>query len=444
MIATLRRNTEASLLVLSVIIAVGGWWLASLARSTRVPPGVAGYAAAFIVLYAVAHVAVRKLAPSADPLFLPIAAMLNAVGFVLIARIDAAHHTSLAPAQLKWLAFSTAAFVATLWWVKDPRSLARFRYSFAAGGIALLLLPMVPGLGREINGARLWIHIGPLNFQPAELGKVALVLFFAGYLSEKREVLAVATRHLGPVGVPELRHFGPVVAAWLVSLLVMVNQKDLGSSLLFFAIFVAMLWIATARPIYLLAGLVLFLAGAWLSFHLFGHVRTRIVIWQDPFRYAAGKGYQVVQSLFALATGGVWGTGLGLGRPDLIPSVHNDFIFSALGEELGLAGGLAVLAAYALFTARAFGLATRCRDDFSKLLAAGLVTAFGLQVVLIVGGVTKLIPLTGVTLPFMSYGGSSLLSNFVIVGLLVRSSQVVAEQAGAPPPTEIGPAGGGR
>ena len=443
----MRRNTEASLLVLGAIVAVGGYWLATLAKGPGVPAGLAGYGLAFVAIFGLAHLAVRRLAPRADPLFLPIAGLLSALGFVVIYRLEDSLQTpGLASTQVVWLAVGVGALVATLYVVKDIRSLARYRYTFAFAGVALLLLPMVPVLGREINGARLWIQVGPLHFQPSELGKIALVLFFAGYLAERRELLAVATRRIGPVGLPALRHFGPVIGAWVVSLLIMINQKDLGSSLLFFAIFVAMLWMATARPAYLMAGLAMFMAGAFTAARLFAHVQSRILVWRHPFKYINDKGYQIVQSLFALATGGAWGTGLGLGRPDLIGrfSVHTDFIFAALGEELGLAGGTAVLTAYALFVARGFGLATRCRDDFSKLLAAGLTIALGFQAVLIVGGVTKLIPLTGVTLPFVSYGGSSLLSNFILVALLLRVSDDVATYAGESPPTEIGPAGGGR
>jgi cell division protein FtsW (lipid II flippase) len=443
----IRRNTEASLLVITLVIALGGYWVTSLSRSPTLPAGIVGYGVVFVGLYAAAHIAVRRLAPRADPLLLPIALMLNALGFVMIFRLeDAIDSPGLSAAQVRWLVVAIVTFIAILWFVKDVRALARFRYSFAFAGLVLLLLPMLPLLGREVNGARLWIKLGPLNFQPSELAKICLVLFFAGYLSEKRELLAVATRRIGPIGLPQARHFGPVVLAWAVSLLVMINQKDLGSSLLFFAIFVAMLWMATARPIYLLSGVVMFVLGAFIATLLFSHVNSRIMVWRDPFQFIHGRGYQVVQSMFALATGGAWGTGLGLGRPDLIRfSVHTDFIFAALGEELGLAGATAALTAYALFAARGFGLATRCRDDFSKLLTAGLTFTLSFQTVLIIGGVTNLIPLTGVTLPFMSYGGSSLLSNLILVALLVRTSDEVERQAGESPPTELNmPAGGGR
>lgn len=446
MIESIRRNLEAYLLLLTVVIAVGGYWLLSLPQRVGVPSSLWAYAALFAGLYAGAHIAIRRLAPGADPLFLPIAAMLNAIGFVLIARLqDAPTAAAPAVAQARWLAVSIAGFVALLWFVRDARDLARYRYTWAMIGVALLLLPLLPIIGKEVNGARLWIEVGPLNFQPAELAKVLLVLFFASYLAERRELLTVATWRIGPIGIPAARHFGPLALAWAVSMLIMIFQKDLGSSLLFFAIFVVMLWTATARPIYLLAGAGLFAAGALFTYQSFAHVQSRIEVWREPFQHIEDRGFQLVQSLFALATGGAWGTGLGQGRPDLIPSVQTDFIFSALGEELGLAGTVAVLTAYALFVARAFGLATRCRDDFSKLLVVGLAGAFGLQTVLIIGGVTNLIPLTGITLPFMSYGGSSLLSNFLLVALLVRVSNQVTQQTGEAPPTEVNvPAGGGR
>ena len=441
-----RRNTEISLLILAGIVATSGLVLAQLGRQRPVDVKLLIYGSVFLLLYAICHVAIRKLAPAADPLFLPIAALLNGLGLVMISRLEGAGATEgLAGAQLRWLVVAVGGFVATLFFVKDIRALARFRYTFAFVGLVLLLLPMIPGLGKEVNGSRLWIGLGPLSFQPAELGKVALVLFFAGYLSERREMLAVATRRIGPIGVPDMRHFGPILLAWAVSLLVMVNQRDLGSSLLFFAVFIAMLWIATARPIYLIAGSGMFVIGAFTAARIFGHVQRRIDVWRDPFADVDGNGFQLVQSLFSLATGGAWGTGLGLGRPDLIPAVTTDFIFAAVGEELGLAGTTAILTAYALFTARGFGLATRCRDDFSRLLVSGLIATLALQTVLIVGGVTKLIPLTGVTLPFMSYGGSSLLSNMIIVALLLRTSHEVASQVGEGPLTELNVvAGGGR
>lgn len=448
-LAAARRNTETSLLVLSFLITSAGYWLLSLTRNQGFPDGFAVFALVFGAVYAGTHLAVRRFAPAADPLFLSLALLLNGIGFVLIKRLeDPIGLPGLAAAQMRWLIVAAAAFTGVLWFVRDARSLARYRYTFAFAGVLLLLMPLLPGIGREVNGARLWIKLGPLNFQPAEIGKLALVIFLAGYLSERRELLAVAKTRLGKFGpgVPALRHFAPVLFAWLISLFVMIGQKDLGSSLLFFAIFVAMLWVATARPLFLAAGAGLFVSGALLAARFFSHVDARIDVWRDPFAYMDTRGYQVVQSIFAFATGGAWGTGLGLGRPDLIRfSVHTDFIFSALGEELGLAGSLAALTAYALFAARGFALATRCRDDFSKLLVTGLTGVLAMQTIVIIGGVTRLIPLTGVTLPFMSYGGSSLLSNMILVALLMRSSDEVVRAVGEAPPTEVNiPAGGGR
>jgi cell division protein FtsW (lipid II flippase) len=420
--ASVLRNREARLCVFALILALGGYWLLSLGSDEASPENFVLFALVFLVTYGVAHFAVRKLAPKADPLLLPITAFLNGLGFIMIARLADAPVSAPASAQARWMLVAAGGFVATLYFIRDARSLARIRYTLALGGVAFLLLPLLPIIGREVNGARLWIKIGPLNFQPSEIAKIVLVVFVAALLSERKEVLSVATRRLGPIGIPHFRHFGPLILAWGISFLVMIFEKDLGSSLLFFAIFVTMLWVATDRRIYLIAGTALFSVGAVFAYRLFSHVQLRVEIWRDPFQDIEGSGFQLVQSLFALATGGAWGTGLGQGRPDLIPSVQTDFIFSALGEELGIAGALAVLTAYALFSARGFGLATRCNDDFSKLLTVGLVTAFAVQTILIVGGVTTLIPLTGITLPFMSYGGSSLLSNFVLLGLLMRIS----------------------
>ncbi|MGH2772399.1 MAG: FtsW/RodA/SpoVE family cell cycle protein, partial [Actinomycetota bacterium] len=292
-LAAARRNAEISLLVLSLIIATGGYWLASLARSATLPPGVLIYGVTLAGIYLAGHLAIRKLAPAADPLFFPIAMLLNGLGFVLIYRLESTLESpGLAAAQVRWLGIGVAAFIATLWLVKHFSALGRYRYTFAAAGVFLLLLPMLPGIGKEVNGARLWIQLPGLRFQPAELGKIALVLFFAGYLTERREVLAVAHKKIGPIGIPAARHFGPVLAAWAISLLVMINEKDLGSSLLFFAIFVVILWVATGRPAYLLVGLVLFVAGAFVASQLFGHVATRIEVWRDPFAQLDGKGYQ--------------------------------------------------------------------------------------------------------------------------------------------------------
>jgi cell division protein FtsW (lipid II flippase) len=290
--------------------------------------------------------------------------------------------------------------------------------------VLLLLLPLAPVIGTEVRGARVWVRLGSLQFQPAEIAKVLIVVFAASYLNARRQLLAVATRRLGPIALPEPRHLGPLLVAWGVSLAVLFFEKDLGSSLLFFGLVVVMLWIATARGAYLALGALLFAAGALFAYQSFSHVQERVLVWLnalDP-RFIQHEGFQVAQSLFAMATGGIAGVGLGLGRPQDIPDAPTDFVFAAIGEELGLLGTMAVLLLFVILVARGFRTALARSDDFGRLLAAGLSTILALQTFVIIGGVTRLIPLTGVTLPFVSYGGSSLVANFVLLALLVRVS----------------------
>jgi cell division protein FtsW (lipid II flippase) len=298
-----------------------------------------------------------------------------------------------------------------------------------------LITPLLPVLGTDFGrGSRIWVRIpGGFSLQPGEFAKIGLVVFFASYLAEKRALLSAATQRLGPLHVPPARAFGPVALAWGVSLAVLVFERDLGLSLLVFGLFVAMLYMATGRVAYVAAGLLLFGAGAVASWSVFGHVQTRVSIWLDPFADAQDTGFQLVQSLFALGTGGIAGVGWGRGNPELIPDVPTDFIFSAIGEELGLLGTTALLLLYFLLVGRGFAIAVRARDDFSRLLAAGLTFTFALQVFVIVGGVTRLIPLTGITLPLVSYGGSSLLANYVLVALLVMVSADGAAGSGRRP-----------
>ncbi len=309
--------------------------------------------------------------------------------------------------------------------IRDHRSLDAYTYTIGLIGVVFLLLPVVPGIGRTINGARLWVQIGPLNFQPAEIGKVLIVVFLASYLAARKELLAVATRRIGPVRLPEPRYMGPLLVAWLLSLAILFMERDLGSSLLFFGIFVIMLWTATGRGAYLFLGLLLFAAGAFIGYMTFAHVQDRIDIWlnalepQNVQKFGYG---QLAQASFAMATGGIAGTGLGQGYPDLIPFASTDFIFAAIGEELGLFGTTALLLLYVVLMGRGFRAALSRQDAFSKLLAVGLTSVLALQTFIIVGGVTRVIPLTGITLPFVSYGGSSLVANFVLLALLVRIS----------------------
>jgi len=295
--------------------------------------------------------------------------------------------------------------------------------------VVALLLPLVPGLGREINGARLWVRAGPFTVQPGEAAKVLLVIFFAAYLVEKRELLTSSTRRIGRLRLPDPKHLGPLLVPWAVSILIMVQQKDLGSSLLFFAVFVAMLYIATERSAYLVVGAVLFAIAVAFSYSAFGHVQLRIDTWVNPWSDPRGNGYQLVQSLFAFGSGGFQGTGLGLGHPNLIPVATTDFIFAAIAEELGLLGTIAVVITIVLLVGSAFRIAIQAQRPFPKLFAAGLATILGVQSFVIIGGVTRVIPLTGVTLPFVSYGGSSLIANFVILALLLRISDESAVEA---------------
>nr|WP_249420182.1 FtsW/RodA/SpoVE family cell cycle protein [Rhabdothermincola salaria] len=328
----------------------------------------------------------------------------------------------LARQQALWTAIGVGAFIATLVVVKRPRDLERYRYTFALVGIGLLLLPLIPGIGREINGSRIWVGLGPVNFQPGEVAKVVLALFFAAYLADQRELIATSVWKLGPLRLPDPKYLGPVVIAWLVTLVVMVYQKDLGSSLMFFALFVVMLWVATDRPSFLVLGGGLFAAGAWFAWSAFSHVRQRVDIWLDPWQDPSDSGYQIIQGLFAMGFGGLAGTGLGLGSSVRIPASESDYIFAVVVEQLGLLGGTVVIVAFLLMVGAGLRIASLAEHAFDKLLATGLTLLLGVQAFLIIGGVTRLLPLTGVTLPFMSYGGSSLVVNYVLLALLLRIS----------------------
>ncbi|MBA3372112.1 MAG: FtsW/RodA/SpoVE family cell cycle protein [Euzebyaceae bacterium] len=417
-----KANSELGLLILALLVTIGAYVLVDLAQTGAVPPGLAAYGGAMAALGAAAHLASRRLASGADPVLLPLAFLLNGLGLVMVRRLDFAEQTTQAPAQTIWTVVAIVVFILTLVVVRDHRMLDDYRYLVGIGALAFLLMPLLPGIGKEVNGARIWLGLGGLSFQPGEVAKLGLVTFFASYLAEKRALLTVATNRLGPLMVPPARAFGPILAVWGVSLAVLVFQKDLGLSLLVFGIFVAMLYVATARLTYVLLSLALFGVGAFAAWTVFSHVQSRILTWLDPWSVYEDAGYQVAQSLFAMATGGIFGVGLGQGRPDIIPEVNTDFIFAAFGEEIGLLGTTALLLCFFLFVGRGFSVATRSPDDFGQLLAAGLTFLFGLQVFVILGGVTQLLPLTGVTLPFMSYGGSSLLANYALVALLLRVS----------------------
>ena len=381
------------------------------------------------VAYIVTHIAVRRLVPQADPLILPIIAVLNVIGLAAIYRLSP---DGFGPTQVTWTVVGLLCFIATLAIVRDVQVLARFKYILGFIGVGLLLLPVTP-IGTVINGARLWVRFGAFAFQPGEIAKVCLVIFLAAYLADRKELLAIASRRVAGLHLPDLKHFGPLLLMWGLSLAVMFFEKDLGSSLLFFSIFLLMIYVATARFVYVAFGFLLFLGGAYFGYQQFSHVQARVEVWLDVFnpRLITDEGYQLAQSLFALSTGGLFGTGFGQGRPDLIPQSHTDFVFSAIGEELGLLGTSAVVLCFMLLVARGLRVALLQRTDFGQLLAAGLTIIFAIQTIIILGGVTRLMPLTGITLPFMSYGGSSLLSNFILMALIVRLSH---QEAAKPPP----------
>ena len=421
-VARARRSTELGLVALSGAITASAYVLASLGEESSMPARIVPFMIFVVSMMGVAHVAVRLVARGADPLLLPTAAFLHGIGYVMIARLS----DRWAGLQATWSLVGIAAFVATLFVVERTGDLRRYQYTSLAAGVALLLLPMVPGVGFTSGGARIWVSVGPVNFQPGEFAKILLAVFFAAYLAERRDLIWQEGRKVWGVQLPEMRHLAPILVAWGASVVVMVGQRDLGSSLLFFTLFVVMVWVATERTSFLVGGLVLFAAGAVVAHRLFDHVQTRVSIWLDPWDQYTGRGYQPIQALFSMANGGITGTGLGLGEPSAVPAAHNDFIFAAVGEEMGLLGATAVLSAFVLLVGAGMRTALRAQRDFEKLLAVGLTTIVAVQTFIIVGGVLRVVPLTGVTLPFMSYGGSSLVSNYVLLALLVRMSDSTA------------------
>ncbi|MBM0123407.1 FtsW/RodA/SpoVE family cell cycle protein [Pimelobacter simplex] len=425
-----RRGAELFLLVLALVVGIGAYAAVGLGVDGEVPTNLIGYGGWLTLLVVAAHVAVRLVAPYADPVLLPVVAALNGLGLAIIHRVDLAKDTGLASQQLTWMTLGVALFVATLVALPDHRLLARFTYTSGLAALVLLILPMIPGLGTSINGAKIWISLGPFSFQPGEVAKLLLVITFAGYLVVHRDALALAGRRVVFVDLPRGRDLGPVLMMWVVSLGILVLQRDLGSSLLFFGLFLVMLYVATERPGWLVVGALLFFGGAVTAYKLFGHVQSRVDIWLHPFADADGKGYQLVQALYGFAWGGLVGRGLGEGMPQRVPYVESDFILAAIGEELGLTAVMAVLLLYGLVVERALRAALISRDGFGKLVATGLAAVFALQVFVVIGGVTRLIPLTGLTTPFLSYGGSSLVVNWVIIAVLLR----ISDQARRPLP----------
>lgn len=432
-----RRGVELLLTIFAIGLTLLAWVNVDLGVRETVPAQLLTVGGGLLALALAFHLVIRLTAAYADPILLPIATLLTGLGLVMIHRIDLSQgNTGLdsdAARQLLWTMVSVVAAAAVLIVVKDHRQMRRRTFTAMAIGIALLLLPLVPGLGQTIYGSRIWIRVGPFSFQPGEIAKLALTIFFAGYLVQVRDVLSLAGKRVLGFTFPRARDLGPILIAWLISLAVLVFQKDLGSSLLFFGLFVAMLYVATERVSWAVIGLALFAAGAVAAYQMFGHVAERVGLWLDPFSDASlAQSDQLAKGLMGMAAGGLFGTGLGQGRPWMVAFANSDFIFASFGEELGLFGVFALLALYALFVERGLRTSIGVRDGFGKLLAFGLAFSVGLQVFVVIGGVTRVIPLTGLTTPFMSLGGSSLLANWTIVALLLR----ISDQARRPVPDD--------
>ncbi|MEV2192219.1 FtsW/RodA/SpoVE family cell cycle protein [Streptomyces phaeochromogenes] len=445
-----RRNTELALLVFAVVIAVFAYANVGLAMNDSVPPGLLSYGLGLGLLAGVGHLVVRKFAPYADPLLLPLATLLNGIGLAVVWRLDQSQRLQqsdnffeAAPRQLLNSALGVALFVVVLIFLKDHRVLQRYTYISMVAAVILLLLPLVPGLGVNVFGARIWIKIPGLGtIQPGEFAKIALAVFFAGYLMVKRDALALASRRFMGLYLPRGRDLGPIVVIWALSILILIFETDLGTSLLFFGMFVIMLYVATERTSWIVFGLLMSAAGAVGVASFESHVQQRVQAWLDPMREyelsqegVLGHTEQSMQALWAFGSGGTLGTGLGQGNSDLIGfAANSDFILATFGEELGLAGVMAILLMYGLIVERGVRTALAARDPFGKLLAVGLSGAFALQVFVVAGGVMGLIPLTGMTMPFLAYGGSSVIANWALIGILIRISDTARRPAPAPAP----------
>ncbi len=439
-----QRNVELLLILLAVGITLLAWVSVDLGVKETVPAQLLTIGGGLLGLVLAFHLVLRWRAAYADPLLLPIATLLNGFGLVMIHRLDLAGGrtgvNSDAGRQLVWTALSVLVAALVLILLRDHRWLRRRTFTAMAVGLALLLLPLVPGIGTTIYGSRIWIRVGPLSFQPGEVAKLALTVFFAGYLVQVRDVLSLAGRKVAGFTFPRGRDLGPILIAWLVSLAVLVFERDLGSSLLFFGLFVGMLYIATERPSWVAIGLVLFAGGAYLAYRLFDHVQVRVDLWLDPFSASSlAQSDQLAKGIMGMAAGGLFGTGLGQGRPWLVAFANSDFIFASFGEELGLFGVVALLCLYVVFVQRGMRTALGVRDGFGKLLAFGLAFSVALQVFVVIGGITRVIPLTGLTTPFMSLGGSSLLANWTLMAILLRISDQARRPVGESPPQERRP-----
>jgi cell division protein FtsW (lipid II flippase) len=421
------RNLEAVLTACAVGLSIGAYALVGLAIDDQLPPGMVGYGAGLGALALLLHLALRRYARYADPTLLPMATLLNGLGLVMIHRLDVADERSFASShafkQILWTTLGVAAATAIVVLLRDHRVLSRYTYVAMAVGLALLLLPLLPVIGRTINGSRIWVGVGALSLQPGEFAKIALTVFFAGYLVTARDSLSLVGRKILAMQLPRGKDLGPLLVVWGASLAVLIFERDLGTSLLFFGLFVGLLYVATERISWVIIGLLLFCGGAFSAWTVFSHVQARVDFWLHPFRPdLIDYSTQIVQGLYGLAAGGLLGTGLGEGRPFEVYAADSDMILASLGEELGLAGVFAILILYALIVERGLRTSIGVRDGFGKLLATGLAFTMALQVFVVAGGVTRVIPLTGLTMPFMAAGGSSLLANWMIIALLLRIS----------------------
>jgi len=427
------RNLELVLLLIACGIVAFALVLVQLGALGHVDVTILTIAGGLAVLVLAMHLVLRVVAPQADPLILPIATLLNGIGIAEIYRIDIAlgysGWDSAGIRQIVWTGMAIAIAIAVVILVRNHRVLQRYRYIAMFVGVVLLLLPMLPLIGRNINGAQVWIGIGPFSFQPGELAKVALAIFFAGYLVTARDSLSMVGRRVFGLTLPRARDLGPILVVFAASMIVLIFQKDLGTSLLYFGLFLVMLYVATGRASWIIIGLLMFAVGAYVAYKSLTYVADRIHTWTNAFSSAnynkPGGSYQVVQGIFGLAHGGIFGTGLGLGAPQKTPLSQSDFIFTSIGEELGLIGVFAILALYLLFVSRGLRIGFAGQDDFGRLLGVGLAFVVALQVFIVIGGVTRVIPLTGLTTPFMAAGGSSLVANWIIAALLLRLSDTV-------------------
>ncbi|AZT99327.1 FtsW/RodA/SpoVE family cell cycle protein [Brevibacterium linens] len=423
------RLAELGLLILAIAVATSAYALVGLGVEDTIPANVYGYAAWLAALGVILHLIVWIKAKYADPVLVPIAVLLNGLGLAMIYRVDLGRDEYLGSAmtQLVWMTLGVGLAIAVIFVVRDHRWLRRYTYVSGFAALVFLVLPLIPGIGKTINGARIWIGVGPLSFQPGEIAKILLAIFFAGYLVTYKDQLVAAGPKILGIRFPRLRDFGPIVVAWVASVGVLVFERDLGTSLLFFGLFVAMLYVATSKVSWIILGLGFFSIGAVAATFLFSHVDQRVSGWlnaltPEEYNKTPGGSYQLVQGLFGMSNGGLIGTGFGEGRPNMVPYAESDFIYASFGEEIGLAGLFVILLCYLFIFQRGIRTAQQLRDGFGTLLATGLSFTIALQVFVVVGGVTRLIPLTGLTTPFLAQGGSSLIANWMIIGLLLRIS----------------------